>query len=367
MLVEIGWLGTITDSISSPRPEAAIAMTPLPSSSLEPTAEVDAQTITAALNRKFKSQAIFATVKFDSELEISLSGLSIPNPQQMTKVVAQVLGELQLPAQTVKVFGQQTEATEPNWERDVNIEPIAKVVAHKVRDVEPDVDRQHEELEPPVCPSNNMTLAILATVLGVLPLGLVAISYASQVESKHTKGDRLAATKYANNAKRLSIISLSISGGMTGLIVLAVILPLFIGGGYRSTIKQEKAAQKYAQTVMKAKLDELAVANMNNNKAGVSTELNASPPPDSGYTFTGETLTDNIAHRNNFKLVATPKGRNLHSFVGFVYTVEQGDKWFVKADACVSKSTSLFPPAVTISNGTVACDADSKLASESDN
>jgi Interferon-induced transmembrane protein len=367
VLVKIGWLGIITDSISSPRPEAAIAMTPLPSSSLEPTAEVDAQTIAAALNRKFKSQAIFATVKFDSELEISLSGLSIPNPQQMTKVVAQVLGELQLPAQTVKVFGQQTEATEPNWERDVEIEPIARVVANKVRDAAPDVDLQHEELEPPVRPDNNMALAILATILGVLPLGLVAISYASQVESKHTKGDRLAATKYANNAKRLSIISLSISGAMTGLIVLAVILPLFIGGGYRSTIKQEKAAQKYAQTVMKAKLDELAVANMNNNKAGVSTELNASPPPDSGYTFTGETLTDNVAHRNNFKIVATPKGRNLHSFVGFVYTVEQGDKWFVKADACVSKSTSLFPPAVTISNGTVACDADSKLASESDN
>jgi Interferon-induced transmembrane protein len=347
-------------------------MTPLPSSSLEPTAEVDAQTITAALNRKFKSQAIFATVKFDSELEISLSGLSIPNPQQMTKVVAQVLGELQLPAQTVKVFGQQTEATEPNWERDVEIEPIARVVANRVRDAESDVDapaerlRQREQLEP-VCPDNNMMLAILATVLGVLPLGLVAISYASQVGSKHTNGDRLAATKYANNAKRLSIISLSISGGMTALIFLAIILPLFIGGGYRSKIKQEKAAQKYAQTIMKAKLDELAVANMHDNKAGVSTELSISPPPDSGYTFTGETLTDTVAHRNNFKIVATPSGSNLHSFVGFVYTVEQGDKWFVKADACVSKATSLFPPAVTISNGVVACDANSKLASESDN
>ncbi len=373
MLVEIGWRGTIADSISSPRPEAAIAMTPLPTSSFEPTVEVNAQAITTALNRKFKSQAIFATVKFDSELEISLAGLSIPNPQQMTKIVAQVLGELQLPAQTVKVFGQQTEATEPNWERDVEIEPIARFGANQDRDAELAVDapaerlRQQEEPAPAVCPDNNMTLAILATVLGVLPLGLVAISYASQVGSKHNNGDNLAATKYANNAKRLSVVSLSISGAMTALIVLAVILPLFIGGGYRSKIKQEKAAQKYAQTVMKAKLDELAVANMNDNKAGVSTELRTSPPPDSGYTFTGETLTDNVAHRNHFKIVATPSSTNLHSFVGFVYTVEQGDKWFVKADACVSKSTSLFPPAVTISNGAVACDANSKLASESEN
>ncbi|WP_310489771.1 CD225/dispanin family protein [Chamaesiphon sp. VAR_69_metabat_338] len=339
-------------------------MTPLPSS-LEPTAEVDAQTIAAALNRKLKSQSIFATVKFDSELEISLSGLAIPNPQQMTKVVAQVLGELQLPAQTVKVCGQQTEATEPNWERDVEIEPIAKVAATRVPDAAPDIAADVEPVLLP-CPENNMTLAILATVLGVLPLGIVAISYASQVSSKYAAGNTSIATKYANNAKRLSIISLSVSGVTTGLIVLAIILPVFLGGGFRSTLKQEKAAQKYAQTVLKAKGDELVTANMNNNNAVVSTDLNLSPPTDSGYTFTGEILPDTGSHRNNFKIIATPNHRNLHSFVGFVYTIEQGDKWFVKTDGCISKSTSLFPPAVTIANGTATCDANSKLASESE-
>lgn len=219
-------------------------MTTLPSS-LDSTSEVSIDTITAALNRKLKSQAIFATVKDEGELEIQLSGLSSPNPQQMMKIVSQVLGELQLPAQTVNVYAQQTDATAPDWQRAVEIEPIAKVAASRVRDVEP--ERDLEEHAPPVCPDSNMTLAILATLLGVLPLGVVAISYASQVNSKHTAGDALAATKYANNAKRLSIISLSVSGAMTGLIILAIILPIFLGGGLRNTFKQEKAAQKYAQ------------------------------------------------------------------------------------------------------------------------
>lgn len=338
-------------------------MTPSPSS-LDSTSEANVEIITAALDRKLKAQAIFATVKRESELEVHLSGLSIPNPQQMTKVVAQVLGELQLPAQTVKVFGWQTESTEWDWEREVEIEPIAKVVASRVRDLEPQSDL--EEPVPPACPANNMTLAILATVLGVLPLGVVAISYASQVNSKHTAGDNLAATKYANNAKRLSIISLSISGAMTALIFLAILLPLLLGGGFRTTIKQEKAAQKYAQTILKAKMSELATANMNNNNAGVSTDLNPAPPADSGYTFAGEIFPDPVIHRNNFKLTATPNHSKLHSFVGFAYTIEQGDKWFVKFDACISKSTSLFPPTVTIANGQITCDANSKLASESE-
>jgi Interferon-induced transmembrane protein len=244
-------VGTITDSIASPRSQPAIVMKPLTPSFLDSTSEVNIETITAALNRKLKSQAIFATVKLADEVEISLSGLSIPNPQQMTKVVAQVLGELQLPAQTVRVFGQQAEAIEPSWERDVQIEPIAKFAPIR-QEIEPEGDRSDDLTPPLVCPENHMTLAILATVLGVLPLGLVAILYASQVESKHTAGDRFGATESANNAKGWSIISLGISSVMTGLICMSIILPLFLGGGVRSKKTQERAATKHMQTVMTA-------------------------------------------------------------------------------------------------------------------
>jgi Interferon-induced transmembrane protein len=342
-------------------------MTPFPSpSSLEPTAEIDARAISAALNRKFKSQAIFATVKFDPELEISLSGLSVPHPEQTLKVVAQVLGELQLPTQTVKVCGQQNDATAPDWERDIEIQPIARVAANRVREPEPERDRH--QFHPPERPDNHMILAILATFFGVLPLGVVAISYACQVESKHAAGDYRGADRYANNAKRLSVISLSVSAVVTALVFLAVILPLFLSGGYLSKIKEEKAALKYTKTVLKAKADELMAANMNNAPAGISNELTPTAPTDIGYTFTGETLIDSVTQRHNFKLVATPTGGKLHSFVGFAYTIEQGsNRWIVKTDACLSKATSFYPPTVTITNGSVTCDADSKLASEMEN
>ena len=165
--------------------------------------------------------------------------MSVPHPEQTTKVVAQVLGELQLPAQTVKVFGQQSDATEPEWERDVEIQPIAKFAANRSRDREPEIDRQ---------------------------------------------------------------------------------------------------------------------------------KLDPAPPSDIGYTFVGEAFPDTVTGRNNFKLVATPAGGKLHSFVGFVYTIEQGsDRWIAKTDACVSNAPSFYPPTVTVSNGVVTCGADSKLASEAKN
>jgi hypothetical protein len=337
-------------------------MIPLPSSSLNSTSEIDVETITAALNRKLKSQAIVAVVTIDREMEIYLSGLSIPNPQQMTNVVKQVLGKLQIPEQTVKVFGKQSDATESSWERDVWSEPIEEFGANSDLQSEPAIDLGH--IPAALCPDNNMTLAILATFLGILPLGLVAISYASQVNYKYTAGDNLTATKFANNAKRLSTISLGISGAITGLVFLAIILPLFLGGGFRTKIKQEKAAQKYAQTIIKAKMDELATANMNNNNLGISTSLNPSPPTDSEYKFEGQLISDTVANRHNFMMTATPTSGKLRSFVAVVYTIERESKWLVKADACISKSSSFFPPVATVSNGTLACDPNSLLASE---
>jgi Interferon-induced transmembrane protein len=336
-------------------------MTSLPSS-LDPTAEVDVETITAALDRKFKSQAIVATVKIDIMLEIYLSSLSIPNPQQMTNVVKQVLGKLQLPEQTVKVFGSQADATTPNWEREVWIEPIFAPVVNNVRPAEPEIDRADLTLVP--CPENHLTLAIIATVLGVLPLGLIAIYYSTQVNYKYASGDNSRATNFANNSKSLSIISLSISGVLTGLIFLAILLPVFLGGGFRNKIKQEKIAQKYTQTIMKAKMEEQATANANNNKAGISTTLVPTPPQDSEYQFKGEIFRDLFGFRDNFMITATPKSGNLRSFTGVVYTIENGSTWFVKTDGCVSKSPSYFPPVATLTSGKLACDATSTLASE---
>lgn len=79
-------------------------------------------------------------------------------------------------------------------------------------------------------PNNNMTLAIIATVLGLcspccigLILGIVAIVMASQVKTKFDSGDFAGAMSSAKNAKILSYIAI-------GLLALNIIYLLGFGG-----------------------------------------------------------------------------------------------------------------------------------------
>ena len=79
-------------------------------------------------------------------------------------------------------------------------------------------------------PNNNMTLAIIATVLGLcspccigLILGIVAIVMASQVKTKFDSGDFAGALSSAKNAKILSYIAI-------GLLALNIIYLLGFGG-----------------------------------------------------------------------------------------------------------------------------------------
>ena len=69
-------------------------------------------------------------------------------------------------------------------------------------------------------PNNNLVLAIVATVLSFcsccgyggclgLILGIIAIVFASQVDSKYNSGDIFGAQKSANNAKILSYVALA--------------------------------------------------------------------------------------------------------------------------------------------------------------
>ncbi len=79
-------------------------------------------------------------------------------------------------------------------------------------------------------PNNNMTLAIVATVLGLcspcclgLILGIIAIVLSSQVKSKFDSGDFAGALSSAKNSKILSYIAI-------GLLLLNIIYLLGFGG-----------------------------------------------------------------------------------------------------------------------------------------
>lgn len=59
-------------------------------------------------------------------------------------------------------------------------------------------------------PNNNLVLAIVSTVLCCLPLGIVAIVKAAEVNSKWATGDYAGAQKSADDAKRFSMIAIGI-------------------------------------------------------------------------------------------------------------------------------------------------------------
>lgn len=83
----------------------------------------------------------------------------------------------------------------------------------------------------PELPNNNLALAIIATVSGFLTccglggcasivLGIIAIVFASNVNSKYAKGDYLGANTMARRAKTLSLIAL----GLAALSIIYVIV-----------------------------------------------------------------------------------------------------------------------------------------------
>lgn len=75
-------------------------------------------------------------------------------------------------------------------------------------------------------PSNSMVWAILTTIFCCLPFGIVAIVYASKVDSLWYSGNHMAAYDAANKAKNWSI-----AAGVSGLVCgIAYIIFYFLLG-----------------------------------------------------------------------------------------------------------------------------------------
>lgn len=73
----------------------------------------------------------------------------------------------------------------------------------------------------PPCPDNHMVGAILCTIFCCLPLGIVAIIKASQVNTLYLRGDYNAACIRASEAKTWTVVSVILGflswGGWAGL------------------------------------------------------------------------------------------------------------------------------------------------------
>ena len=75
---------------------------------------------------------------------------------------------------------------------------------------------------PGARPQNYLVWAILTTLFCCLPLGIVSIVFAAQVDGKLASGDYAGAVAASNNAKRWAIIA-AVSG-----IVIAILYIIFV-------------------------------------------------------------------------------------------------------------------------------------------
>jgi hypothetical protein len=96
--------------------------------------------------------------------------------------------------------------------------------------------------KPQLPPENNMTLAIVGTVLGLcspccigLILGIISIVFSTQVNSKYNAGDYNGAVSSARNAKNLAYIAIGL--GVLGIIINVVLIAINGTDGYREMIE----------------------------------------------------------------------------------------------------------------------------------
>ena len=78
--------------------------------------------------------------------------------------------------------------------------------------------------QPPI-PSNYLVFAILTTICCCWPLGIPAIVFAAQVNSKYEAGDYLGAEKASSNAKLWTLLAL---GGGVLLYLLSIAYYVFV-------------------------------------------------------------------------------------------------------------------------------------------
>jgi len=82
-------------------------------------------------------------------------------------------------------------------------------------------------------PKNNLVWAILSTICCCLPLGIVSIVFAAQVNGKWAAGDFAGAQDSADKAKRFAII-----GAIVGLVVnIGYIIVMIATGGFSASME----------------------------------------------------------------------------------------------------------------------------------
>lgn len=133
--------------------------------------------------------------------------------------------ELEEVAQQLSTIGEEVPPPPPQGEQTPPAQPPLPPQGSPIWQVD-----QSKAFLP--CPPDNMVWAILATLLCCLPLGIVAIIYASKVDKAYAAGNYQEAVSHSRNAVRYSIAAAIVSVVLGGLYFLLTVLGAIGGEGF---------------------------------------------------------------------------------------------------------------------------------------
>lgn len=199
----------------------------------------DAQAIAAIMNRHLQPKGITAKTTFnEGVLQVMLEADELPNQQALTKFVRQGVTNLKSELiHTVKVYGKQVGEDFPGWNEEFQLLTAQEFSFTQNNPVDSEtLDSQlssSSNIQPskpltsriqfegkPTCPPTYLTPSILVTLFAFLPVGVAAIIFASQVESKYGQNDYVGAQSASKTAKTLCIVA--------GAVALPIYLLVFL-------------------------------------------------------------------------------------------------------------------------------------------
>ena len=190
------------------------------------------------------------------------------------------------------------------------------------------------------CPRSYLGASILVTILAFPPVGIAAIIFAAQVESKYKQGDHEGAKSNSNTAKVLCIVGGAIA------VPFYVLLLLFFGMLMFANTQVESQAAKAKQSEAKQ-----YIGSMNRAQQAYYAEKGKFSDTIEGIGIGIKTETTNykytIVNVDNTKIIvsATAKTKNLKSYTGAVFLIKDIDgSDTTKADVCETDRPSQTPP-----------------------
>ncbi|GAP96009.1 type IV pilin-like G/H family protein [Leptolyngbya sp. NIES-2104] len=293
----------------------------------------NAEAIAALMNRHLEPKGIIAkAVLQNGLLLVTLEGSETPNQSQLFPFVKQGISGLRPQfVHRVKLMGQVKGEALPVWTEEFGFPTqTASLVVNA--DIQQLVDNDRSSITnfsqtstvsilseiDSAKPKNYLIPSILVTLFAFLPVGIAALIFASQVDSKYGRKDYIGAQVASKTAKALCIVAGAIAAPVYTLVTIsigaAIILPSILYAGQATKGKQSEARQYIGTLARTQQAHYLTVERF----AQTLTELSSPIPTETtNYSYSVSVIDNTAVH-----LTATAKTSGLKSYAAAVYAVK---------------------------------------------